>query len=106
MSGHGGGTWVSEPTDDCARLSQSTILNSPNQDVLKKLKKGELLKINARKVGKAVIVEALHKDEVAGTITSSIIQRIAECIEKGFQYVAEVKEDVKGGVCKVHIHEK
>jgi hypothetical protein len=53
-----------------------------------------------------VIVEALYKNEVAGTITSSIIQRIAECIEKGFAYVAEVREEVKGGACKVHVRVK
>lgn len=106
MSGSGGGTWAPEPTDDCAKLSQSTTLNSPNQDVLKKLKKGDLLEISVRKAGTAVIVEALYKTEVAGTITSSIIQRIAECIEKGFTYVAEVREEVKGGACKVHVRVK
>jgi len=106
MSGSGGGTWVNEPTDDCATLSQSTTLNSPNQAVLKKLKKGDLLEISVRKADKAVIIEALYKNEVAGTITSSIIQRIAECIEKGFTYVAEVREEVKGGACKVHVRAK
>lgn len=106
MSGSGGGTWGPEPTDDCAKLAQSTTLNSPNQAVLKKLKKGDLLEISVRKAGKAVIVEALYKKEIAGTITSSIIQRIAECIERGFSYVAEVLEDIKGGACKVHVRVK
>jgi hypothetical protein len=106
MTGSSGGIWVNEPGEDCATLSQSTTLNSPNLAVLKKLKKGDLLEISLQKAGKAVIVEALYKSEVAGTITSSIIQRIAECIEKGVQYVAEVREDVKGGACKVHVRAK
>jgi len=106
MSGSGGGGWVSEPNDDCATLAQFTTLNSPNQTVLKKLKKGDLLEITVQQVGKAVIVEALHNGQIAGAITSSIIQRLAECMEKGFHYVAEVTEDVKGGACKVHIHRK
>ena len=106
MSGSGGGDWVKEPTDDCATLAQFTTLNSPNQAVLKNLKKGDLLEINVRPAGKAVIVEALYKGQVAGTITSSIIQRLAGCMEKGFKYVAEVREEVKGGACKVHVHAK
>jgi hypothetical protein len=106
MSGSGGGGWDREPKDDCATLTQFTTLNSPNQAVLKKLKKGDVLQISVKKAGKAVVVEALYGADVAGTITSSIIQRLAECIEKGFQYVAEVQDEVKGGACKVHVHVK
>jgi hypothetical protein len=50
--------------------------------------------------------KSVYGAEVAGTITSSIIQRLAECIEKGFQYVADVQDEVKGGACKVHVHVK
>lgn len=106
MSGSGDGGWDREPKDDCATLTEFTTLNSPNQAVLKKLKKGDVLEINVRQAGKAVIVEALHEGQVAGTITSSIIQRLAECMEKGFKYVAEVREEVKSGACKVHVHVK
>ena len=35
----------------------------------------------------------------------SIIQRLAECIEKGYEYVAEVV-DIHGGACKVHVRPK
>lgn len=106
MSGSGGGGWVNEPTDDCATLAQFTTLNSPSKAVLKNVQKGDQLEIRVQQAGKAVIVEALHNGQVAGTVTSSIIQRLAECIEKGNRYVAEVTEDVKGGACKVHIHSK
>lgn len=108
MSGSsgGGGDWINEPTDDCAKLSEVTTLNSPDKDVLKNVKKNDELEIRLRPSGKSVIVEALHQEQVAGTITSSIIQRLAECIEKNYKYVAEVIEDVKGGVCKVRVHSK
>lgn len=43
-----------------------------------------------------MIVEALYEGSIAGTITSTIFQRIADCIEKGFEYVAQVVE-VQGG---------
>lgn len=101
-----GGDWVNEPTDDCAKLSEVTTLNSPNKDVLKDVKKNDQLEIRLRSSGSSVVVEALHNEKVAGTITSSIIQRIAECIEKNHKYVADVIEEIKGGVCKVRVHHK
>jgi hypothetical protein len=104
--GGGGGEWTGEPANDCATLSENTTLNSPNQSVLGQLKKGDVLEVTVRNVGKAIVIEALYKGQVAGAITSSIIQRLAECIEKGFQYVADVTEDVKGGACKVRVHIK
>ena len=105
MSGSGGGTWVDQPGDSCETLSQQTTLNSPNRAVLIQLKKGTSLAVSVNKTGKAVTVEALFNGQVAGTITSSIIQRLAECMEKGYQYVAEVVE-VQGGACQVQIRLK
>ena len=106
MSGSGVGGWPAEPTDNCAKLAQSTTLNSPNKTVLANVKKGDRLEIRIQQSGKALIVEALHRGQVAGTITSSIIQRLAECIQQGFQYEAEVTDEVKGGACRVHVHAK
>ena len=105
MSGSGGGTWIEQPGDSCATLSQQTTLNSPNRAVLAQLSKGTELEVSVNKTGKAVTVEALFNGQVAGTITSSIIQRLAECMENGYQYVAEVIE-VQGGACRVHIRLK
>lgn len=105
MSGSGGGTWIDQPGDSCATLSQQTTLNSPNRAVLAQLSKGTELEVSINKSGKAVTVEALFNGQVAGTITASIIQRLAECMEQGYQYVAEVI-DVQGGACRVQIHVK
>lgn len=105
MSGSGGGTWIDQPGDSCATLSQQTTLNSPNRMVLSQVTKGSVLEVTVNKTGKAVTVEALFNGQVAGTITSSIIQSLAECMEKGYQYVAEVIE-VQGGACRVHIRVK
>ena len=105
MSGSGGGTWIDQPGDSCETLSQQTTLNSPNRAVLSQINKGTVLDVSVNKTGKAVTVEALFNGQVAGTITSSIIQRLAECMEKGYQYVAEVI-DVQGGACRVQIRGK
>jgi len=64
-----------------------------------------VLDVTVNKTGKAVTIEALFNGQVAGTITSSIIQSLAECMEKGYEYVAEVI-DVQGGACRVHIRVK
>jgi hypothetical protein len=52
------------------------------------------------------VVLALRDGKVAGSITSAIIQRLSECTDKGYVYVAEVLEDVKGAVCKVRVRVK
>ena len=104
--GGGGGTWVEQQSDDCGKLSQQTTLNSPNRTVVSQLKKGDLLDIQVKAVGKSVVVEALHNGQVAGSVTSSIIQQLVECLEKGYEYVAEVLNDVQGGACRIHIHQK
>jgi len=104
--GNGGPDWINEPGDDCGKLSEVTTLNSPNKDVLEMIKKNDVLDITLRRSGKSVIVEAVHAGEVAGTVTSSIIQKLADCIDKGFVYVADVVDEVKGGACKVRVHRK
>jgi len=105
VSGSGGGTWIEQPTDDCARLAQQTTLNSPDRAVVSRLQKGDVLDVRVNKVGKGVVVEALYNGQVAGSITSSIIQKLAECVENGYEYVADVIE-VQGGACRIHVHLK
>jgi hypothetical protein len=105
VSGSGGGTWIDQPGDSCAKLSQQTTLNSPNRTVLSQVTKGTVLDVAVNKTGKAVTIEALFNGQVAGTITASIIQSLAECMEKGYEYVAEVI-DIQGGACRVHVRAK
>lgn len=106
MSGSGGGGWANEPSvDTCAALRETTTLNSPQKGVINALNVGSLLDVTLHTQGKAVIVQALYHGQVAGTITSSIIQKLAECINGGHVYVAEVIE-LKGGACKVRVRAK
>jgi hypothetical protein len=105
VSGSPGSTWRDQPSASCEALSQQTTLNSPNKAVLSQLTKGTELDVRVNKADKAVIVEAVHKGQIAGTITSSVIQRLAECVEEGYDYVAEVL-DIQGGACRVHIRLK
>lgn len=103
--GGGGGDWIPTNNDSCEKLTEVLPLNSPNPAVLRQLKLGDILDIESRTAGSSVAVVALFKGTVAGTITSAIFQRIAECIEGGFEYVAVVLE-LQGAVCKVRVRLK
>jgi len=73
--------------------------------VLSGLQKGDLLEVRVSKIGRGVVVEAVRNNQVAGSITSSIIQKLAECVENGYEYVAEVL-DIQGGACRIHVRVK
>jgi hypothetical protein len=61
-----------------------------------------LLDVEVDTTGARPVIRAMHKEKIAGSITSSIIQKIAECIDAGYVYVAEVIS-VQGGTCKVRV---
>lgn len=109
MSGSNNGGWSGggvEAGPSCETLSQQTVLNSPNRNALRSVKKGDELDVTVNKSGRAPVVHALHNGQVVGSITSAIIQRLVECIEEGHEYVAEVTENVQGGACKVLVRIK
>jgi hypothetical protein len=103
--GGGGGSWIPTNNDACETLTEILPLNSPVPTVLRGLSPGDILEIEARPTNNSVIVVALSQGAIAGTITSAIFQRIAECIDGGFEYVAEVLE-IQGAVCKVRVRRK
>ena len=102
MSGSGGGGWVDPTQDSCEKLTSETTLTSPVREVIEHLAIGVLLDVRVDSVGSSPIIRALHIGNVAGSITSTIIQKIAECIDKGHIYVAEVLS-VQGGACRVRV---
>lgn len=90
---------------DCASLFEETVLNSPNPSVISRLKLGDVLDLQVHRTGKAVVLLALHGTETAGSITSTLMAKIIDCIGKGFEYVAIVKS-IRGGACTVQIRPK
>jgi hypothetical protein len=102
MSGSGGGSWTEPTQDPCEKLNSETTLTSPVRDVVAQLSQGTLLDVEVSDGGCTRVVQAVHNGQVAGSITSSIIQKIAECIESGHVYVAEVVS-VQGGACRVRV---
>lgn len=103
MSGSGGGSWTTPTGDSCERLASETTLTSPDRAVISLLNNGTLLDVEVDDSGARPVVRAMYQGQIAGSITSSIIQRLVECIEDGYQYVAEV-QSVQGGTCRVRVH--
>lgn len=102
MSGSGGGSWTTPTGDSCERLTSETALTSPDRAVISQLSVGTMLNVEVDNSGARPVVRAAYQGQVAGSITSSIIQRLVECIGDGYQYVAEVLS-VQGGTCRVRV---
>lgn len=102
MSGSGGGSWTTPTGDSCERLTSETTLTSPDRAVISQLNVGTPLEVEVDNSGARPVVRAVYQGQVAGSITSSIIQRLVECIDDGHQYVAEVLS-VQGGTCRVRV---
>lgn len=101
-SGGGGGDGPGPEIQeiDCTRISERTVLNSPDPEVVSSLTKGDVLDV---KVQNGMSLVAVTEDgEIAGALTPPLLPRIVECIEEGFEYVAIVL-NVSGGECRVHI---
>ena len=103
MSGSNGGDWVAPPGDSCERLTSETTLTSPDRSVVSQLTEDDVLKVKVDNTGARPVVRAIYKGKVAGSITSSIIQRIVECMADGYEYEARVIS-IKGGTCKVRVY--
>lgn len=101
--GDGGGS----APDECSSLVVETPLNSPVAQVVRDLKKGDVLRVELE-VSAAQIRTLVAKDSVgriAGSLTPPSLMRILACIEGGFKYDAIVLDKV-GGLLPVRIQAK
>jgi hypothetical protein len=106
MSGSGGGNYGgnSGTTKDCQSLSIRTQLASPKQDVLNKLKIGDILEVVL--TPPTGPVEAVTSaGEIAGAIFHMDIDSLIQCISNNHEYQAKVIE-IKGGNCQILIKHK
>jgi len=89
---------------DCESIFETTILNSPNPEVLGRLSEGDLLKLQIQARGpRKVLVAVDAKGDPAGSITTASLSRIIRCIEKdGYSFISVVLA-IEGGKCTVEI---
>jgi hypothetical protein len=106
MSGGGGGGGYDRPHDDspCESFNMKTPLNSVDQAAAQGIKAGDLLGV-ATQGPKGPVVALNKKQGPVGAITGGSLGRLLECIEAGFEFVAEV-ESVNGGNIVVRVRPK
>ncbi|MFC0387627.1 hypothetical protein [Muricoccus vinaceus] len=90
---------------DLCDFTDRTPLASPNPPVIRSLSVGDLLSIILVK-GPPTVVEARNgQGQTAGSITSTMLAQLTECLQGGRQYVAEVIS-IHGGTCIVEVRPK
>ncbi|QSV13778.1 hypothetical protein [Photobacterium ganghwense] len=97
MGGSGGGYTPSGTDNKCRNINFQATLNSP-QAVVSSLQVGEILDV----VLLHGTVTALYNGQPVGSLTGPQIQRIINCINNGYKYIAEVIY-VAGGKCTVKV---
>ena len=88
---------------DCD-ITEYTNLNSPNPTVVETLKINDILTIDLDDRKPVRLVAKTDDGKIAGTITSKLMRDIAECIQKGFEYEAEIQL-IDNGLVKVWIRQ-
>ncbi len=103
-AGSGGGGGKAAIEDACA-LSFETPLNGPDPEVIKTLKKGDILDVEVRKGGKypSVVCVVPKTKEVAGSLaTASQVAVLIECIGQGNKYSAKIANSSKPPIVTVY----
>ena len=95
--GNGGST---PPNDPCA-LSEVTNVNSPDPKVVPTIKTGEYLDV-VLDAGPPARILVRKGSDVLGSITSSQMRQLIECLQNGRRYKATVLT-VRGGMVQVRI---
>jgi hypothetical protein len=102
MGGSGSGGWTpSAPSSPCDELSFRSIVNSPQPAVISQLSQGDVLNVRLQAAPQtAVVVE--YNGAVAGTLAGVQVSSLINCLQNGYDFVAEVRSIV-GGKCTVEV---
>lgn len=101
-TGDGGGGGGGGSLDECA-FTEITILSSPDPAVVAGLSVGDVLAVvmETQPVPRLVVMAGGHR--IAGSVTSAKLLDMMECIRRGYNYAATVR-DIAGGRVTVEIH--
>lgn len=98
MSGSGGGGGTPIPDfQSCEDLVITVQLSSPKENVISRLKEGDILTIDFME-DSLTTVYAFYEGEVAGGIAASSIRKLRECLLSGTKYQGKVLEINQGQV--------
>lgn len=87
--------------DTCLILIIETSLLSPNEEVIRVLRKGAKLKVIYDETTTRIQAETVS-GEIVGTLASNRTIQLLSCLKAGHKYQAEVME-ILGGNCKVKV---
>lgn len=106
MSGSRGGDYtpIGQP-GPCDKLQVETALQSPNPDVLATIRKDDELELQLKAVGNRHAVLVLKGSDVAGSLVFASLQKLVECMQAGYQFVAQVLA-ISGPSCRLRIRPK
>lgn len=108
-SGGGNGRHGEEPPPPrdfagCEAIRFETVLASPQQTVVASLVLGQVLPLRLGSQQNRPVVDAVtDAGGRAGSIISTHLTQLIECLQRGHDYVAEVR-DLNGGTCRVLVH--
>lgn len=102
MSGSGSGGWSpTTPSNSCERLVFRASVNSPQPQVISKLKVNDVLDVRLQTTPTfAVVVEFLG--QTAGSLTGTQVNTLINCLQNSYQYHATVVS-ISGGNCVVDV---
>ena len=84
----------------CSKQVINTQLSSPNEEIIKTLKKGDVLAIEL--ISSRHTLVALFEDEIAGVIVNKEMIKLIDCIKKGQSFEAVIR-NIIGGMCAITI---
>ena len=101
-SGGGGGGGSETPVASCEDLVIDTQLSSPKDEVVEKIKIGDILDVRSQTKAGTTVVVVLYKGKVAGGVASPLLGRLRECLNNGTKYKAKVLSK-SGGQVRVRV---
>lgn len=97
-SGGGGGSGVDIGDSSCDSLRFDAQLTSPRPAVVNILQVNAVLDIVVANMNGQLVVQVLHKSQVAGGLAGPDAARLRNCIDQGHTYTATVRSINQGQV--------
>ena len=89
---------------DCESIRFETVLVSPQRGIIDRLHVGDVLRLQlGTQQNRPVVDVVTNAGSRAGSITSTHLTKLIECLQHGHNYLAEIR-DLDGGACRVLVH--
>lgn len=101
--GGGGGDYIpTPPAGPCQQLAITTAVQSPDPEVVQSVTRDAVLEVHLEPQGDRSTVFVYLESRRLGTLIFPGLPRLIECLEQGYEYVADVTA-VEGPDCRVRV---